>query len=116
MALGIPYNIAGYAFLLHLIGRFTGLRPWLFGHTIIDSHIYTAKADGSMAKYDHIPELLRQCRRPVKALPQLVIDSGIKTLEDLDSIAKECNTEQILDIFSMQNYNPHKPLKFKVAV
>ncbi len=43
VALGVPYNIAGYALLLELFSRFTGIRPGLFGHTMIDAHVYTAK-------------------------------------------------------------------------
>src|SRR6202034_847504 len=46
VALGVPYNIAGYAFLLALFGRFIGMPVRYFGHSMIDAHIYTAKADG----------------------------------------------------------------------
>ena len=55
IALGIPYNIAGYAFLLELFARFTGIRAGIFAHTLVDAHVYTAKPDGSMAEYDHVP-------------------------------------------------------------
>ncbi|MCK5922454.1 MAG: thymidylate synthase, partial [Methylococcales bacterium] len=60
VALGVPYNIAGYAFLLHLIARFTNMSVGRFGHTLIDAHIYTCKPDGTMAEYDHIPKLKQQ--------------------------------------------------------
>ncbi len=49
VALGVPYNIAGYALLLELFSRFTGIRAGIFGHTMVDAHIYTRKADGTMA-------------------------------------------------------------------
>ena len=39
-------------------------------HTLIDAHVYTAKADGSMAEYDHVPGLRRQLTRTPRALPQ----------------------------------------------
>ena len=57
VALGVPYNIAGYAFLLELFSRFTGIRAGVFGHTLVDAHVYTRKADGTMAEYDHVPGL-----------------------------------------------------------
>ena len=57
MALGVPYNIAGYSLMLELFARFSSIRAGIFGHTLIDAHIYTAKADGSMAEYDHIPRI-----------------------------------------------------------
>ena len=57
IALGIPYNIAGYCFLLELFSRFSGIRPGIFAHTLVDAHIYTAKPDGTMAEYDHVPGL-----------------------------------------------------------
>lgn len=63
MALGVPYNIAGYAFLLELFARFSGMRAGLFGHTLVDAHVYTAKADGAMAEYDHVPGLRLQIER-----------------------------------------------------
>jgi thymidylate synthase len=46
VALGVPYNIAGYAFLLELFSRMTGIRAGIFGHTLVDAHVYTRKADG----------------------------------------------------------------------
>ena len=80
IALGVPYNIAGYSLLLELFSRFSGIRPGIFGHTLIDSHIYTAKADGSMEEYDHIPGLEEQLTRQVRDLPTLEIDSSIQSL------------------------------------
>ncbi|MGH7293600.1 MAG: thymidylate synthase, partial [Polyangiaceae bacterium] len=83
VALGVPYNIAGYAFLLELFSRFTGIRAGIFGHTMIDAHVYTAKADGSMAEYDHVPGLRRQLERAPRPLPSLSIDQSIRSLDDL---------------------------------
>src|SRR5579864_3482519 len=69
VALGVPYNIAGYALLLELFSRFTGIRAGVFAHTMIDAHVYTSKADGSMAEHDHVPGLRRQLERDVRPLP-----------------------------------------------
>src|ERR1700759_2443503 len=83
VALGVPYNIAGYAFLLELFGRFTGIRPGIFGHTMVDAHIYTGKPDGSMAEDDHIPGLRKKLAHAPRRLPRLTIDPSIRARDDL---------------------------------
>ncbi|HET6960616.1 MAG TPA: thymidylate synthase, partial [Vicinamibacterales bacterium] len=54
MALGVPYNIASYGLLMHLLSRFSGIRVGIFGHSLVDAHIYTCKPDGSMAEFDRV--------------------------------------------------------------
>ncbi len=115
IALGVPYNIAGYAFLLQLICRFTGMQAGDFGHTLIDAHIYTAKPDGSMAEYDHIPKLKEQLTRQPKALPTLSIDKRIQSLSDIDALL-ELETDEIMAYFKLDGYQPDSKLSFKVAV
>ena len=115
VALGVPYNIAGYSFLLHLFAHLSGMKVGTFGHTLVDAHIYTKKADGSMEEYDHIPGLIEQTKRKIKPLPELKIDSSIKTLEDvMDLLDKD--TETIMSKFELKNYNPEPFIPFKVAV
>ena len=41
VALGVPYNIAGYSFLLHLFAHLSNMKVGTFGHTLVDAHIYT---------------------------------------------------------------------------
>ena len=115
VALGVPYNIAGYAFLLELFGRFTGIRPGIFAHTLIDAHIYTSKPDGSMAAYDHRPGLELQLQRSPRALPRLAIAPEVKNLEDMKRLI-QADTETLLENFKLENYDPHPAIKFKVAV
>ncbi len=115
IALGIPYNIAGYALLLELFSRFSGIPAGIFGHTLIDAHIYTAKADGSMSEYDHIPGLKEQLNRTPRDLPTLEIDPSIKSLDDIEPLLT-LETDEIMSKFVLQNYNPHPPISFKVAV
>lgn len=115
VALGLPYNIAGYAFLLELISRFTGIKPGYFGHTLIDAHIYTAKADGSMAEYDHVPGLEEQLTRAPRALPRLEISPSITELDDVTALL-EADTDTLLETFRLHGYQPHTALQFKVAV
>ena len=115
VALGVPYNIAGYSFLLHLFAHLTGIKPGIFGHSLVDAHIYTKKADGSMEEYDHIPGLKEQLNRSVRKLPSLVIDPSIKTLDDVMNLI-DADTDTILSKFKLEDYRPEPFIPFKVAV
>lgn len=115
IALGVPYNIAGYAFLLHLLGRFTNMPVGQFGHTLIDAHIYTAKPDGSMAEYDHIPKLKKQLERTPRKLPVITIDERIQSLDDIQALL-DLDTAEIMSYFTLEGYDPYGKLAFKVAV
>jgi thymidylate synthase len=115
VALGVPYNIAGYALLLELFARFTGIRAGLFGHTMVDAHVYTAKDDGSMAEYDHVPGLRRQLEREPRALPRLTIDPAIRSIDDLKPLL-EADTATVMKHFVLTGYEPHPAISFKVAV
>ena len=115
VALGVPYNIAGYSFLLHLFSHLTGMKPGIFGHSLVDAHIYTKKADGSMEEYDHIPGLMEQLKRNVRKLPSLVIDPSIRTLDDVMDLL-DADTDTILSRFKLEDYRPEPFIPFKVAV
>ena len=115
VALGVPYNIAGYSFLLHLFAHLTGMKPGIFGHTLVDAHIYTKKTDGSMEEYDHIPGLREQLGRNPGKLPNLVVDQGIRTLDDVMGLLDE-DTDTILSKFKLEKYEPQPFIQFKVAV
>ena len=115
IALGVPYNIAGYAFMLELLSRFSGIRAGIFAHTLIDAHIYTAKADRTMAEYDHIPGLQQQLERTPRPLPKIEIADSIQSLDDIAPLLS-MDTDEIMDQFKLQNYNPHPAITFKVAV
>ena len=115
MALGVPYNIAGYALLLELLARFSGIPAAIFSHTLVDAHIYTRRADGSMAEYDHIPGLRQQLCREPRALPRLEIDGSIRSLDDIEPLL-ELDTAEVMDRFRLHGYDPHPAIHFKVAV
>ncbi len=115
VALGVPYNIAGYAFLLTLFGRLSGIRPGQLAHTLVDAHVYTCKPDGSMADFDHVPGLELQLQRKPRPLPRLTIDSSIQTLEDVEALF-DADTGTLLSTFRIDGYDPHPPISFKVAV
>jgi thymidylate synthase len=115
VALGVPYNIAGYSLLLELFSRFTGIRAGTFAHTCVDAHVYTSKPDGSMAEYDHVPGLRVQLERAPRKLPKLSIDPSLRSLDDIRPLLS-ASTDDILKAFPLQGYEPHPAIPFKVAV
>jgi thymidylate synthase len=115
--IGIPFNIASYALLLSLFSRFSGIEPGIFGHTLVDAHIYTAKPDGSQAEYDHIPGAKEQLSRELRPLPKLIISDDIKSLEDVERLLHpSVTTDEIMGKFVLEGYSPHPPIPLKVAV
>ena len=115
VALGVPYNIAGYSFLLRLFSHFSGIRPGIFAHTLVDAHVYTAKPDGSMAEYDHIPGLREQLTRSPRPLPKLTISDELRSIDDIHALL-DADTDTVLSHFPLEGYDPHPAIKFKVAV
>ncbi|HSF19554.1 MAG TPA: thymidylate synthase [Vicinamibacteria bacterium] len=115
VALGVPYNIAGYSLLLELFSHFLGIRAGLFAHTLIDAHVYTAKQDGSLSEYDHVPGLREQLSRAPRALPRLRIAPDLRSLDDIEALLSE-DTETVLSAFELEGYQPHPAIHFKVAV
>jgi len=117
IALGVPYNLASYALLCSILAKISGIEPGIFGHTLVDAHVYTAKPDGDKAEFDHIPGLIEQIGRPVRALPKLIIDDSIKTLKDIeDLLDPKVTTDEIMAKFRLEGYVPHPKIPFKVAV
>lgn len=103
---GVPFNIAGYAFLLSLVAHLTRLAPAQFAHTLVDAHIYK----------DQVDPLIGQLDRDVRELPTLHISDRITTLQDLDELIKDGTTNEIMDTFQLLNYDPHPSIRFPVQV
>ena len=61
--LGVPFNIASYALLTHMVARICGLKPGEFVHVLGDAHLYS----------NHFDQAREQLSRAPGALPQLVI-------------------------------------------
>jgi thymidylate synthase len=93
--LGVPFNIASYALLTHMIAHVVGLEPGEFIHTFGDVHLYDNHVD--QAK-------LQLKRRPRKY-------SKLKILREVDSIF-----DFKYEDFEIVGYDPHPHIKAKVAV
>jgi thymidylate synthase len=93
--LGVPFNIASYALLTHLVAHVSHLPVGEFIHTFGDAHIYS----------NHLAQVDEQLGRALMALPRLEIDPRV---QDLASVARE-------DI-KLIGYHSHPPLRGEVAV
>lgn len=93
--LGVPFNIASYALMVHMIAKVCDLEVGDFVHTIGDAHIYN----------DHIDVVNTQLSRDPKQLPKLVINGNQKSIEDFK-----------YEDFELIAYDPHPLIKAKVSV
>ena len=84
--LGVPFNIASYALLTHMIAQECNLQVGDFIHTLGDAHIYT----------NHLEQVNLQLSRTPKALPKLVLNPDIKsvfdfTIDDIQLVDYVCD-------------------------
>jgi thymidylate synthase len=105
MFLGVPFNIASYAIMLHLVAQMTNLVPDELILTLGDAHIY----------HNHFDAVKEQLAREPFPLPKLWVNPDIKSLEDID-VSKLLVPDDIYKLIKLENYQYHPPIKAKMAV
>ncbi len=93
--LGVPFNIASYALLTHLVAQVTGLDVGDFVHTLGDAHLYR----------NHLDQARLQLGREPRPLPTLWLEPSVR---DLDGFT--------LEHIEVKDYDPHPGIKAPIAV
>src|SRR5919206_774525 len=84
--LGVPFNIASYALLTHMVAQVVGLEVGDFVHTLGDAHLYL----------NHLDQARLQLTRDPRPLPRLVLDPSVTALDAFD-----------LEHIELEGYDPH---------
>ena len=98
MFLGVPFNIASYAFLMLILCHQTGYEPGRFIHDLGSAHIYE----------NHIPQVTEQLTRTPYKLPHVYVDPELSSdcaLEDYEP-----------DHFIIENYDHDTAIKAEMSV
>ncbi len=95
MFLGVPFNIASYALLTHVIARATGFEVGEFVHTYGDTHVYE----------NHYPQVMEQLSREPRPFPTLKLAPEVTGIDNF-------RPEHV----TLDGYNPHPTLKGDLTV
>ena len=95
MGLGVPFNIASYSFLTHLLAKHCDLKAHEFIHFLGNMHIYD----------DHLEFLKKQIKKPMYDFPKLVLKNKYDNINDYS-----------FNDFQLKNYVFNNPIKMDMRV
>lgn len=93
--LGVPFNIASYALLTHMMAHVTGLEPGEFVHTLGDAHLYL----------NHFEQVQEQLKREPYPLPKLQLNPAVTSIFDFK-----------FEDIAIVDYQAHPHIKGRVSV
>jgi len=93
--LGVPFNIASYALLVHMVAQVCNLEVGEFIHTLGDAHIYS----------NHLEQVKLQLSRECRPLPKLKLNPNVKSIFDFK-----------YEDIEITGYDPHPAIKGEVAI
>ncbi len=93
--IGVPFNIASYALLTHMVAEVCGLKAGEFIHTLGDAHLYL----------NHLEQADAQLARPPLPLPRLIIKREVRAIDDFR-----------FEDFEIAGYQSHPHIAAPVAV
>lgn len=95
LMLGVPFNIASYSLLLMMVAQVTDLVPYEFIHTFGDVHIYSNHVEGAQ----------EQITREPLPLPRMRLNPDVRDIFEFE-----------YEDFTIEGYEAHPHIKFKIAV